>query len=220
MEVLEGESPDIVTVEMSEYGVSFRESIGLHLKERLLDILHVLRERPGRKNRRELDTARNPSHIGPVEDILLTLELPFEFRAVKTYCRRKRIPFRCIDLSNYSRDKLKKLEEEMITEENVRKTLALGPVDFHEELRKQRTLARRLNSRDADQFLIQTFLDGKPGDGFVQRDRYMSLRIKEVLKTHRKTLHVAGWEHLLDDPMENTLYGLLKGLRPKRILAF
>jgi hypothetical protein len=36
MEFLEGESPDIVTVEMSEYGVGFRESVGLHLKERLI----------------------------------------------------------------------------------------------------------------------------------------------------------------------------------------
>jgi len=48
----------------------------------------------------------------------------------------------------------------------------------------------------------------------------MTLRIKEVLRAHRKTVHVGGWDHLLDDPRENTLYGLLKGLRPKRILAF
>jgi len=108
----------------------------------------------------------------------------------------------------------------MITQENGGKTLALDPVDPHEELRKQRTLARRLTSWNADQFLIQAFLKGKPGDGFVQRDRYMSLCIKEVLKTHRKTIHAGDWEHLLDDPLENTLCGLLKGLRPKRILAF
>jgi hypothetical protein len=55
--------------------------------------------------------------------------------------------------------------------------------------------------------------------GIVHRDRYMSLRIKEILKNNGKTLHVGGWEHLLDDPGGKTLYGLLKDLRPQRILS-
>lgn len=42
MEVLEGESPDIITVEMSEFGVTFRERTGPRLKEKLSDILRGL----------------------------------------------------------------------------------------------------------------------------------------------------------------------------------
>ena len=53
----------------------------------------------------------------------------------------------------------------------------------------------------------------------AQRDRYMSLRIKEILRNHKNALHVGRWEHLLDAPGVETLYGILKDLRPKRILS-
>ena len=219
-EILERECPDIITLEMSEYGVAFRERTGPRLKERLFDILQGLHEKKGQKQREKLDRPQNPSEIGAIQAILLTLELPFELRTVKAYCERNGTPFRCIDLSKYSRDKLKKLQKEMITEENLRKILAFAPMDPHEELRKQRALARRLTSQDADQLFIEAFLNGKMGHGIVHRDRYMSLRIKEILKNEGKTLHVGGWEHLLDDPGGKTLYGLLKHLRPQRILSF
>ncbi len=208
MEILEGESPDIVTLEMSEYGVAFRERYGPRLRKRLFDISRDLG-----------DIRENPSQAGAVRAILCALEQPFEFRAVKAYCERRGISFRCIDLSRYSREKLKVLQEEMITEENLRKIPAFSPIAPQEEIRRQRFLARGLASMDSDQFLIEAFLNGRKGDGMVQRDRYMSLRIKEILRNHKKTLHVGGWEHLLDDPKGKTLYGRLKDLGPRRILS-
>jgi hypothetical protein len=36
-EILERKCPDIITLEMSEYGVAFRERAGPRLKERLFD---------------------------------------------------------------------------------------------------------------------------------------------------------------------------------------
>ena len=63
-----------------------------------------------------------------------------------------------------------------------KKILTFVPMDPHEELRKQRLLARRVTFPDADQLLIEAFLNGKIGDGMAQRDRYMSLRIKEIFK--------------------------------------
>lgn len=220
METLERESPDIITLEMSEYGVAFRERNGFLLKERLFGIVQGLHEKSAHKEGEKHDKSYNPFEIGPIQAILLTLELPFEFIAVKTYCERKRIPFRCIDLAKYSRMKLKTLEKEMITEDNVRKTLAFAAaLDPHEQLQQQRNLARMLISHDADQLFIETFLNGKSEDGTVHRDRYMSLRIREILKNDQKTLHVGGWEHLLDTPRGKTLYGFLKSLRPQRILS-
>jgi len=220
METLERESPDIITLEMSEYGVAFREKNGFRLKERLFSIVQGLQEKSAQKERGKRDRSHNPLAIGPIRAILLTLELPFEFNAAKTYCERKRIPFRCIDLSKYSRMKLKTLQKEMITEDNVRKILAFAAaLDPHEQLQQQRNLARMLTSHDADQLLIKTFLNGKSGDGVVHRNRYMSFRIKELLNNDQKTLHVGGWEHLLDAPRGKTLYGLLKSLRPQRILS-
>jgi len=219
METLERESPDIITLEMSEYAVDFRERNGPRLKEKLFDILRGLHEESIQKQRGKLDRPQNPFEIKAIQGILYTLELPFEFKAVKAYCEQTRISFRCIDLSKFSRDKLKTLREEMITEENLGKILSFAPMDPHEELLKQRALARRLTSQDADKLFIEAFLDGKTGDGMVHRDRYMSLRIKEILKNQGKTLHVGGWEHLLDDPGGKTLYGFLKHLRPQRILS-
>ncbi len=219
METLRRESPDIITLEMSEYGVAFRERNGFHLKQRLFDILRVLHEKSAQKGSEKRDRSQTPFEIGTIRAILLTLELPFEFRAVKAYCERKRIPFRCIDLSKYSRAKLKTLQKEMITEDNLRKLMAFASLEPHEELRKQRTLARRLISQGTDQLFIEAFLKGRIENGMIDRDRYMSLRIKGILGNYRKTLHVGGWEHLLDAPRVKTLYGLLKDFRPKRILS-
>ena len=216
---LEREDPDIITLEMSEYGVVFRERTAPRLKDRLFDILGGLHEKWGQEQDREPDKPQNPFKVGAIRAILLTLELPFEFRAVRAYCKRKRIPYRCIDLSKYSRAKLKMLQEGVITEDNVRKILTFVPVDTHEELRKHRLLARRLTSQNVDHLLIRACLSGKMGDGMAHRDRYMSLRIKEILRNDKKTLHVGGWEHMLDDPQGKTLYSLLKGLRPRRLLS-
>ena len=219
METLEREAPHIISLEMSEYGVAFRERAAPRLKERLLEILQGLHGKWGHKHDRKSNRPQNLLKIEAIRAILLTLELPFEFRAVRAYCERKQISFRCIDLSKYSQAKLKMLQEEMITEDNVRRILASAPMDPHGEFRKHQLIARRLSSRNADQFLIGAYLSGKVGDGMAHRDRYMSLRIKEILRNYKKTLHVGGWEHLLDDAGGKTLYGLLKDFRPRRILA-
>lgn len=219
MEILEDESPEIITLEMSEFGVGFRERTGPRLREKVFYILKGFSGESIQSERGKPSNPRGPFEAGAIGAILLTLELPFEFRAVRTYCERKGIPFRCIDLSNYSRAKLEKIQEEMITVDNLRKIAALPPIDQHEELREQRILAQRLTSQDVDQFLVEAFLNGRTADGMTQRDCYMSLRIKEITRNHGHTVHVGGWEHLLDDPPGKTLYGLLKDLAPRRVLA-
>lgn len=218
-EILEGESPEIITLEMSEYGVSFREMTGPRLREKLFELLRGFSGESVQRERGKPNKCRAPFEGGAIGAILLTLELPFEFQAVKAYCGRKRISFRCIDLSNYSRVKLERIQEEMITVDNLRKIAASPPMDPREELRKQRILAQRLTSEDVDQFLVGAFLNGRMADGMTQRDWYMSLRIKEIMRNHAHTVHVGGWEHLLDDPPGKTLYGLLKDLGPRRVLA-
>ncbi len=219
MEILEGESPDIITLEISEYGVGFRERIGPRLKEKLFDILRGLSGESIQRERGIPNKSRSPFETAAIRAILLALELPFEFRAVKDYCERKGISFRCIDLSKYSRAKLEKIQEEMITVDNLRKIPAFPPMDQHEELRKQRILARRLTSEDVDQFLVEAFLNGRMGDGMAQRNWYMTLRIKAIMRNYGHIVHVGGWEHLLDDPPGKTLYGLLKNLGPRRVVT-
>jgi cellobiose-specific phosphotransferase system component IIB len=219
MEILEGESPEIITLEMSEFGVAFRERAGPRLKGKLSDILRGLYGESVQREREKPNKSQGLFETEAIGAILLALELPFEFRAVKAYSERKGIPFRCIDLSKYSRAKLEKLQEEMITVENLRKIQAFPPMDQHEGLRKQRILAQRLTSEDVDQFLVEAFLNGRMGDGMALRDWYMSLRIKKILRNRGHTVHVGGWEHLLDDPPGKTLYGLLKDLGPRRVLS-
>lgn len=219
MEILERESPDVITLEMSEYGVAFRERTGPRLKAKLFDILRGLSGESIQRESAKPNKSRSPFESGAIRAILLALELPFEFRAVKAYSERKGISFRCIDLSKYSRAKLEKLQEEMITVDNLRKIPAFPPLDQQDELRKQRILAQRLTSEDVDQFFVEAFLNGRMEDGMAQRDWYISLRIKEIMRNHGYIVHVGGWEHLLDDPQGKTLYGLLKDLGPKRVLA-
>ena len=68
METLERESPKIITLEMSEYGVAFRERIGPRLKERSFGVLRGLLEW---KNRGWYGPARSvyePSDQGDLKE--------------------------------------------------------------------------------------------------------------------------------------------------------
>jgi hypothetical protein len=81
METLERESPHIITLEMSEYGVAFRERGGPSLKEKLFDILQGLYGKSTQKESGKLDRPQSAFKIRAIRAILLALELPFEFRA-------------------------------------------------------------------------------------------------------------------------------------------
>jgi hypothetical protein len=89
MEVLERESPEFITLEMSEYGMSFRERHGSRLKERVFYILKDLREESTNRRMKEIENLQTPLERDEIRAILLTREIPLEFKAVSTYCARK-----------------------------------------------------------------------------------------------------------------------------------
>ena len=77
METLERESPDIITLEMSEYGVAFREMTGPSLKEKLFDILQGLHEKTTQKESGNSIGLKAPSKSGPFGQSFL----PWSFRS-------------------------------------------------------------------------------------------------------------------------------------------
>ena len=53
-----------------------------------------------------------------------------------------------------------------------------------------------------------------------EREKHMSRRIKNLVKRHpdKKLVHIGGWEHFTRDAGGTTMYELLRGLSPERIL--
>ena len=53
-----------------------------------------------------------------------------------------------------------------------------------------------------------------------EREASMAGKIRELFQVAKggKLLHIGGWEHLIELPSGKSLFGLLKDLRPRRVL--
>jgi hypothetical protein len=194
---------------MSAYAVRFRRERGGILRTRVLDLLDGLaRESP--------ESARRDVHSHPaVKTLLAILDFPFEYRALATFSESRKVPFHCIDRSDFSKQKISNIEKELITRGNLKELLCLKPGEVFREVDQEYRLAlmalrwgNHVSYRTQDRREMSI------------RDRFMALRIRQVLASSpcRKLVHVGGWEHLVTDGKRQTLFTLLSDLIPERRL--
>jgi hypothetical protein len=198
LSILDEEDPDLLTLEMSPYAVWFRREKRVALRRRLSHILEELaREAPPRPY-------RDPFSHSAIRNILAIIEFPYEYEAASTFSRSRDIPFHCIDRSDYSRERISRIERELITKKNLRMLIRLGPDD----------VCRRISQ---EYFLASMAIDGDLGSTYCiqdrrelsMRDRFMARRIRGLLDVWRcrKLVHIGGWKHLLNHKKKrDTLY--------------
>lgn len=170
-------------------------------------LLELLREeRPGvvsvevspyglrfrRKRAHSLDAL--PAHALPL------MEIPYEFRAAKDWGKEASVPVVPVDLCTVSKGLLRQAH-----------AFLRDPSPPLMDYRAHLLLAKRCWE---DPILARLYVKGLS----PKRERALAKRIWDLLNHHpgKKLLHISGWVHLLDAP--GTLYRLLSGLNPRRIL--
>ncbi len=202
--LLERECPAMVTVEISPYSRALRVQQSVMLLRTLRRNLRQIQK----EDRRPLTAILSHSLI---MGIFFLLKEPFEWRAAKIYASQNGIPLQDIDLSAFAQDHLANLPE-LIALENLQILLRQSSLSYPDLVRSQYSRAAFL-LRHPPSIRITP-------PAFQEREAYMACRIREFAQGIKggKILHVSGWEHLIDYPGGNSLFGLLKDLQPQRIL--
>jgi hypothetical protein len=202
--LLQREKPAAVSVEISPYARLFRAQKATAYRA-------VLRE--NLKKIHEEENLPWPEILsrGAIQGIFFLLKEPYEWRAAQAYAQSTGIPLKDIDLSRYSEEKLSHLPE-LISKENLRTLLSLPSPGLTEQVEVHYHRARFLFSHPP-YLWPRSSQEKEREDSMAQEIRLLVHKIQG-----QKVLHIGGWEHLLEIPGGRTLFGLLKDLRPKRVL--
>jgi hypothetical protein len=181
--------PDVITLELSSYGVSFRQSRGDELAGRLRATVEEF-------------VAAGHCVDGPALDMLLAyIDLPSEFTCASDYAARRGVPLYLVDMDGHSRAHLNHMEE-LIARDNLFKLLC-GPPAVKRDFEMA---AARLFFEKGVSLLPYT-------EEMRARDRHMRDRIRGLMDSHgdARFLHICGWQHLRDP------YGLYARLDPHKV---
>lgn len=205
--------PDLLTLEMSEKGLAYRQGEGRRQLRRLDRILARLAG--------ELLTEPATLQAHPaVADIRTLLALPFEYQAAAAFAAEATVPLQLIDRSDVSAAKLQRVEAELITYRNLKVLVSL-PAGAEKSDVEGYGRAHAMITRDPGEAVRQAFLEGRRGEeGIGPRDRWMAGEIRRLLAARRGVhlVHVGGWVHLIEDARGETLFSLLADLAPQRFL--
>ncbi len=168
--------PEVITLELSPYGLHFRQAMGEVYRKRIDDIVHSLR------------SEGYPCSPGDVDDLYAYVDIPREFMIADDYCRRKGACLHPVDMDLFSWTKLRRIDE-LISRENVEKNLAFGA----REGRGTENVLAGLYFRSGVAAFSYT-------DEMALRDRFMCRGIGLLAKrfSGKRFLHIAGWRHLTD----------------------
>jgi len=212
LQVLSAVRPDIITLELSPYGRGFRTRHSRKLSRRIVSLVHALQERPHGPCP-AADSERGGRLPAAIEQLLATVTLPFEYRAVRDYAATRRVPFYCIDLSRVSREKVRLLKAEALTAGNIETLLTLPDKSIEDSVNLcyKRAAAVWHERQGYRQTAYSTA---------SERDVHMSRRLRNYAARFPDKIiaHIAGWEHCSRSTGTVNLYGLLQDLSPRRIL--
>jgi len=204
LRLLEQERPSTITVEISPYSRAFRAKQAAALRAGLRENLQKIGRERGQSLREMISRSA-------ILEIFLALREPYEWRAAKAYADRRGIPLMDIDVSGYAEEKLSHLRE-LISSENLRALLHLPSANLLRQVEDQYARAQFLFAHPPSAWLAS--------EEVWQRDAHMAEKIRAFTrrKGERKTVHIGGWEHLVESPDGKSLFGFLKDLQPKRII--
>lgn len=168
--------PDVITLELSSYGIRFRRERGEEFNKRISEIVRQLNENGETYNEKAL------------ESLFAYMNIPYEFGIVSTYAAKYEIPFYLIDMDFFSYMKLRTVED-LLHEENIMKVLS----DTRGPNRNQEKAMARL-------YFEKGIKVAKYDREMHIRDRYMTAKIHDLMKRYhgKRFLHVCGWQHLQD----------------------
>lgn len=209
-QILRKEAPSVIGVEISPYGLSFRQRNGRRLRR-------ILRRRAGR-----IAAAQGIpwQGWGQIQAVFAQLSMPFEYKASLCFCRESGGALFCLDVSSLSRHLIGEQWGELLSRENIRSLAGEPAEDLRESVKKVYALASRLLSEQGKD-------QGSPFEKDLARDPEWQAREAALARrlTERFSImecgrmaYVGGWQHLLKTTRAGTLYDRIGYLHPRRVL--
>jgi hypothetical protein len=208
--LLAKERPTAVAVEVSPYGLFYRQRNGRRLRRCL---------------KRNLSRVAEPLRVswrrwGQIHAIEAQFLMPFEYRGALNYCRDSTATLSCLDSSHWSRSLIQAEWQQLLSRDNLAALLQQFPENLRKEVRKGYQLAAYLLS-DRGKSLASAFAQGWSADAnWQQREAELARRLRTVYGRLRngRLAYVGGWQHLLGLRAGTTLFERLEHLRPRRVL--
>jgi len=210
LQLLRFEKPVHVTVEVSPYGLSFRQRRG----RRLLRLL-------ARRLRRTACTSDFPfKRWGQVRAISAQIGFPFEYRASLRYCRDEGASFSCLDLSSQSAQLIQGGWEDLISTKNLGILCQQNPENFKTWTARDYALASKLLKEEEAARSFASVRGWQRDVDWQRREAFLAegLERRWAKMERGKLAHIGGWQHLLCGTECGTLCERLARLHPRRIL--
>ena len=208
--LLADERPVALAVEVSPYGLFYRQRNSRYLRRRLI-----------RKVKRLTGNFRvSWRDWGQINAIEIQLAVPFEYRMAQKYCRDTGAALACIDSSLWSKGWIHKHWQQMLSSENLEILLECSPVTLAEEVEREYKVAAHLLNKQ-EQSLASAFTRAWSADPlWQQREMELAQGLEETYAgvQEGRVAYVGGWQHLLRPSTGGTLYDRVKHLQPRRIL--
>lgn len=181
--------PELVTVEVSNYGLTFRKTYGEQYKRMILEAAERLKLRG-----LEIDERAK-------RQLLSFFDIPYEFAVPEEYAKTNGAYLFPVDMGLFSYLYLRRVERCIRTSE-LESLLKEGTVMEDE---REKTRARLCFERG-----IRTF---EYTAEMAHRDRFMARRIRSLVRLlgPETAVHICGWQHLLD-PL-----GVFDDLNPRKV---
>ncbi len=191
--------PEVITVEISPFSVRYRERAAKGWRRRLAAALG------------ELSPAAAKSLA--VARVAAQAEVPFEYRAARDWGKSRAVPVKPLDSGVAARHHLPRYAGELLTAANLRCLFDQSGTGTLTEFVAREFRRARL-AREGKLRALPLV-----GDSANQsRERLWARRLKRLLTTGKRVVHLGGWEHLVLWPEGGGLSRLLADLNPEIIL--
>ena len=208
--LLAAERPVALAVEVSPYGLFFRQRNSRYLRRRLV--------RRVKRLAGKLEVSwRDWGQINAIE---IQLALPFEYRMARKYCRDTGAALACIDSSLWSKGWINEHWRRLLSSENLEVLLKCSPATLAEEVEREYKMAAHLLKKQ-EQVLASAFMRVWSADPlWQQREMELAQALEEAYTgvQEGRVAYVGGWQHLLRPSTGGTLYDRVKHLQPRKIL--
>lgn len=181
---------DFLSLEVSEYALSWRLKNGTRLLGKLAGIVRGIEKQNGNVGDSLL------SH-GQIRGLMETLTIPFEVRAAMRYQQMSGANYHLLDDSKVSRSLLEPIESEMITDQNIARLCLSEDFHYQESIERLYREGQRLLSEEP----VPAYRFGLSDENLeinMARDKKMARRLRDLMgDLPGHWVHVCGFTHLI-----------------------
>ncbi|MCX7858228.1 MAG: hypothetical protein N2513_09695 [Deltaproteobacteria bacterium] len=172
-QIVKSINPELITLEFTNYGLTFRKKNYSSVKKKLIRIEATL---------------SNLAQREKIRNLLNFFELPYEYVVANSYAKEKGVPLYLVDMDFFSFFRLR-YAKDLLKKENIRGILANSDLL---EIQRERKMAEMFFNKGIKAFHYT--------EDMRVRDEYVFRLIKRIIAENpgKKLVHICGWQHLSD----------------------